>query len=191
MEPETGRTACRIRYHQNVPVMPPWITGPNVLAGIAVGGVIYPAIRWIVLTTQDRSDFKTFMERVDKDLNTIKGNVNRILGKLGELGEPIVERGSPLRLTSFGQTIATELGAREWADGIADGIAERAAADALEPYQIDQECERYVHDRLEAAMTAVVGRVGFERGIKTTELLAALHIVLRDAVLERVKHYQS
>lgn len=171
--------------------MPDWINGPNVLAAIAVGGVIYAGIRWIVLTTQDRSDFKAFMKRIDKDLSAIRASVNRILGKLGELGEPLVERGSPMRLTALGRDIAAELGAQEWADGIAAGIAEEAAADALQPYQIDQACEHYVRDRLGDAMTAVVGRVGFERGVKMDELREVLHIVLRDAVLERVKDYQS
>ena len=182
---------CRIRYYQNVPVMSDWVTAPNVLAIIAVGGVIYAGIRWIVLTTQDRSDFKAFMERIDKDLNAIRSNLSRILGKLGELGEPLVERGSPMRLTGFGQSIAAELRASEWAGGVSGKIAEKAVADALQPYQIDQECEKYVSHHLGAEMTAIVGRVGFERGIKADELLSVLHIVLRDAVLERAKDYQS
>lgn len=170
--------------------MPDWITGPNVLAAIAVGGVVYAGIRWIVLTTQDRSDFKEFMKRIDKDLNTIKGSVNRILGKLGELGPPLVEQGSPLRLTTYGQDLATEMGAWAWADQIAGDLAKKAAETGSEPYQIDQECEHYVHGPdLGAAMTAAVGRVAYERGVKPNDLLAALHIVLRDAVLKRVGDY--
>ena len=168
--------------------MTDWINGPDILVAIAVGGVTYAGIRWIVLTTQDRSDFKAFMERIDRDLNAIKSSVNRILGKLGE---PLIERGSPMRLTAFGRDIAAERGASEWASEVSNEIAEEAAANVLQPYQIDQACERYVRERLGAAMAAVAGRVGFERGVKMDELQAVLHIVLQDVVLERVKGYQS
>ena len=96
-----------------------------------------------------------------------------------------------MRLTAFGRDIAAELGASDWASEVSSEIAEEAAANALQPYQIDQACERYVRERLGAAMATVAGRVGFERGVKMDELQAVLHIVLRDVVLERVKGYQS
>lgn len=162
-----------------------------VIAVIAASGALIAVGKWIGSVNSDRTSFKEFMGEVRTDLDRIKSSVDRILGRLGEMGEPILERGSPLRLTSFGQTLAAELGAQEWADRIADDLAKKAAEADSEPYQIDQECERYVHSHLDAAMTANVGRVGFERGVKTNDLLAALHIVLRDVVLERVKNYRS
>lgn len=174
--------------------MPDWLTGQNIIAAIAVGGVVFTTIRWIVLTTQDRSDFKqdrsdfkTFMGRIDKELSGIRASVNRILGKLGDLGEPLIERASPLQLTSFGHTNANEMDAQAWANAASALLADQAVKDGLQPYEIDQLCGKHTQNSLSSQMSNTVARVSFERGIKVSELLAVLHIVLRDAVLKRVK----
>ena len=191
--------------------MPDWVTDPRTLIAVAaaIGGIGYwvgqvnsdrksfkkfmkevrtdlatlkenfATLRDSVATLRDSvATLKDSVATLRDDVATLRDDVNRILGKLSS---PVVESGSPLRLTSLGKRIATDVGASEWAQATAVEVV--GDVQDKEPFEIDAFCDRLVRRNLSSEVRRQVARTAFEHGVDPNGVLSVLQVVLRDTLI--------
>lgn len=191
--------------------MPDWVTDPRTLIAVAaaIGGIGYwvgqvnsdrksfkkfmkevrtdlatlkenfATLRDSVATLKDSvATLKDNVATLRDDVATLRDDVNRILGKLSS---PVVESGSPLRLTSLGKRIATDVGASEWAQATAVEVV--GDVQDKEPFEIDAFCDRLVRRNLSSEVRRQVARTAFEHGVDPNGVLSVLQVVLRDTLI--------
>jgi len=150
--------------------MDEWIKDPRVIVSViaAILGIGY----WVGQVNSDRKSLKEFMDEIRKDIKDI----------LGRLPPPRpVQGSSPLSLTEFGERIADDIKARDWALSLARSLFDDVGA--MEPFEIDEYCDAYVRNKLDDAWQRQVARCAFDFGIDRDGVLSVLRVVLRDALL--------
>ena len=177
--------------------MADWFSTPViVLAAIAAGSLViggaYKVGKWVSAIDADRSALKDgansdrevltgFMREVRDDIRAIRENILEIFKRLPP-APATVQSDSPLRLTEFGEDIAKDLDAKQWASRVAAGLV--GEVEGLEPFEIDEFCARYVREDLTDDWNRRVARCAFDCGIDRPGVLAGLRVALRDALLE-------
>lgn len=162
------------------------------LAGIIPGTILVLTIvfrvgGWHTSVNKDRDDFKAFMEKLGDRLQTIENDIKGILSRLPPTPSA-VEGSSPLRLTEFGQSLAENMQAEEWAANLAATLY--AEVQGQEPFQIDEFCEAYVTKSLDSPMRETAARCAYDFGVDSAIPLSVLRVVLRDALLKRTSTKQ-
>ena len=152
-----------------------WIgaLGAVAIISVAVGTASFKFARWTGSVDKDRENFKSFMKEVRDDIKDI----------LSRLSPPPVTRGSPLRLTDFGEEISKSIEAQQWAEKIAPSLMHKVGG--KEPFEIDRFCIDYV-ERLSPEWDRKIAQSSYEFGIKESGIKSVLHVVLRDEILKTV-----
>ena len=164
-----------------------WIyLGAWITAAVLVVGSILKIGEWIGGMKEFKSDTKPL-------LNEIRDKVNRIVGKLDS---PVMEPGSPLKLTDLGESISEELGAKSWSKEKSEQVA--LLVKGTRPYKIQGFCFDAVKktnkialglpdDFISDDMDSKIQDCAFNRGTSITNVYDVLAIELRDAVLEELE----
>ena len=108
------------------------------IVGLAAGGGIFAAGKWVGAVNSERESFRAFMKEVREKLDKI----------FERLPPPqTVESGSPLRLTEFGKEISRQLDVKNWAQNEAMFQLERV--EGKEPYEVHDFCMAHVGEQFE------------------------------------------
>lgn len=156
------------------------ILGVTVTILIGVGTLLFKGGSWYGQVNTDRAAFKKFMDEVHKDLKEIRDNVAEILGRTTP--SPLA-RTTPLRLNDFGQKIAEQIGADEWASEICE--QSKGKVHNKTPYEIQEFCFQSVQAlELGPDQKTLVNTSAYENGLEVEVVLRVLAIVLRDKLLQ-------
>ena len=154
--------------------MPEWLSKllSNPLTWTAILGVLAGLIYW-----KGKVDAK--LGSLDDRMTEIRGDIKRILERLPPR---TVTANSPLRVTDFGEKIATAFGAQQWARDVARPVATRLVD--KEPFEIDDFCQNYVDNMLDQHDDTRVESLAYNYGIESKDVLQVLRVVLRDEILK-------
>ena len=118
------------------------------IAAAAVIGLIVALVRWIVNRAKwtqdvdsDRSNFKTFMERVDSNIEELRKDVQEIF-KIIPLS--VTSRRSPERLTELGERVSTKIAAKAFVSEVASSLL--TAAKGMQPFEIHRLSRDYIRE---------------------------------------------
>ena len=121
-------------------INPVWILAGLALIG-AIGSCIWRVSAWHANVNSDRENFKEFMERVEGKIDTLIGNIGRLIDWQGG---PALERGSPLKLSEVGQKILDALDIPAMAKELAPKV--KPKVEGKVPYDIQEFCFTYIRD---------------------------------------------
>ena len=149
--------------------------------GIWIGGVNADRKKtqgfeeWKGKVDSERKSFKEFMQEVRDDIKTI----------LSRLPPAEATRTSPLRLTDFGRALSAGIAGPEWADRIADMVADQVVG--MEAYEIQEFSFGYVENDLSPTEEErrAMRRTAYEQGARIEQVRRVLAIELRDKLLTR------
>ena len=177
--------------------MPEWIGGYSAAIAVVAIAVIGGLVKFIYWTADVNGKTKALTDNAEKD----RGSVKEGLGKLDtiihecmqeirddikkiflRLPTPVAQSASPTVLTDYGKKNAEAFGASAWAEDIAPQITGRIAGMAA--FEVDEFCQTYVTNDLDATHTSNVARVAYEFGIERQKVLNVLRIALRDELLK-------
>ena len=155
-----------------------------VVAIIAIITVAFKVISWIVSVDQGQASLKTSADSDRSALRDFMKEIREDIKKIfHRLPTPAVAGSSPLRLTDFGQEIADNFGAVEWAKGLAPKLVDEVQG--KEPFEIDARCGEYVNDNWPTAFwRRKVQKCSYEMGTAENSVLNVLKVVLRDELLK-------
>ncbi len=159
--------------------MPAWVNNPItlVIALLAVVTVIFKVAQWVERVNLDRSSLKELTKEIREDIKKI----------LERLPSPVLEKGSPLRLSELGRKISEALGLSEWAKDVAKTV-EVDVVD-LEHYEIQDHCRNYVRTFPFSAQQKKSFRMtAYENGISHEDVLDVAAVELRDALIARLPY---
>lgn len=152
-----------------------WLNTPVImLVIISVAGALLAIGQWIGHVNSDRNSFSDFMKEIRDDIKQI----------LRRLPNSPVNSQSPLQLNDLGEQIAEDLEARDWAISLADGLIDRIGA--MEDYEIDAYCRKYVQDLGDDWRKKVMSSA-YRFGLPKDDVEIVLAVVLRNVVLERLQ----
>lgn len=129
---------------------------------------------------RDRSAFNRVAEGIKKDIDVIREDIKKILSRLPST-TPLVESGSPLRLTEFGEKISASIRAESWAEELAPELLDEVKG--KEPFEVDEYCQKYVIERLSKEWERRVARCAYEFGTDQDGIKKVMAVVLRDKLL--------
>lgn len=164
--------------------MPEWITDIRAILGIltVVVGATWTIAYWVASVNSDR---RALRRDIDDDRNTIKGFMDEIRSDIKKILtglSPSIATGSPITLTDLGEQIAADLGAYNWASGLAPSLLEEVRD--RKPFQVDEFCVHYTENRLGEEWGERIAASAYERGIPKEGVRAVLRVVLRDELLK-------
>lgn len=164
--------------------MTEWITHPASITILvvailtAVGKLIY----WIGGMNDFRGAVETALNEIKESVSTIQEDIKSILRSM-----PItpVSTESPLKLTDLGKEISSEVGAKEWALSVADGLEE--AVHGMNAYGIQKHCFEYAqnHFRDDDIRNTAAEDSAYIHGLEVDKVLQVVGVELRDILLER------
>ena len=163
----------------------------SILLGSVVGGGTflmltlrrcYASLRWFWSVDRDLGDLKDAVEKITSEISVIHEDIKKILSRLGQ---EVVEPGSPLKLTDYGQEVANSIAANPWAISVAETLM--VDVSGLLPHEIDAFCIGYVQKQLGEPMRETVARYAYEHGVESDDVKRVLQVVLRDELLRRME----
>ncbi len=180
--------------------MAEWLSDGRVITGLlSAGAILFVAIcgglialgRFIGSTSKevknldksaerDRSTFNRVAEGIKNDVDVIREDIKKILNRLPSTS-PLVESGSPLRLTEFGKKISASIRAEAWAEELAPTLLHEVKG--KEPFEIDEYCQEYVHEKLTPDWERRIARSAYEFGTDQNGIKKAMAVVLREKLL--------
>ena len=137
--------------------------------------------------------FPEFVEKIQADGESTRGDIKEIRGQLKEVGENVsrilefifgkrtIVSSSPMRLTDFGKMVADRLKAEQWAATLAPTLLDKVAG--KKPFELDAYADSYSKRHLSDDMKTRVKACGYEFGINTDAVQGVLRVVLRDELL--------
>ena len=154
----------------------PWLI---VGAILAVGTAVFYVGRWV----GDVNAFKS--GALVELLREIRDDIRTLLDRVPAV---VVARGSPLRLTELGKTVAKEIDAHAWMATLAAGLADRAAATPMSPYDLQEFCLTYMREKYEPTLEQGdrIKACAYDNGLKREDVLEILAIELRDMLLAKL-----
>ncbi len=155
--------------------MQEWLDSPLIIvAGIAVISALITIGIWVGWVNSDRDNFKDFMKRVDRKLDSI----------FRALPSKAVDSGSPTQLTKLGREVSGEIQAGEWSKKQAVLLAKELQG--KQPYEIQDYSFDYVFNRHEAAEEelALWKESAYQHGLDVSQVKNVLMVELRDALIE-------
>lgn len=145
-----------------------------VVGAIAIIGAIWKLAEWKGRTDDSVAAIKDAIREIREDIKKI----------LDRLPDPSVTRGSPLRLTEFGEEISQRLDARPWAESTAPDLLPEIRG--MQAFQVDAFCETYVTERLDEEWNTKVAQCAYELSVNRDSVLSVLRVVLRDRLLSHL-----
>ena len=152
-----------------------WALGISVTLVLAAITFAHRLGKWQGEVNTDRTNFKSFMEEIRKD-------VKQILTRLPPVP---TAAGSPIMLTDLGERISQAVNAAEWAAAEAENLAlETKGKDSLEIQEIAFD---FAQNKFEpsAEMLKIMRACAFENGIDLSGVREVLGVELRDVLLGR------
>lgn len=140
-------------------------------------GLVWKAGDWYGKVNSDRKNFKDFIDRVDRKLDSIF----RILSA------KTIGSGSPTELTDPGRKVSGEISAEEWAAKQAVLLADDARGKTR--YEIQNFSFDYVFNRHEPGKgeLSLWQESAYQHGLDVSQVKNVLMIELRDALIEVLK----
>ena len=179
---------------QSLPLWVRWAGAIGLL--VTVLTLFAKLVQWKTLLDVDRKSLKSEVDKVrndwesarETDLKTLMDFMKEIRddikGILKSLGPQVATRGSPMTLTTFGESIAASIEAIELAKELS---AEQVKSlKGMKDYEVDAFCRKFVSDSLPESWKRKVDQCAYERGIDVDAVLTVLHIVLRDTLIEEL-----
>ncbi len=159
-------------------------------AVIVLGKLLWNIAQWVKGIDSDIEVVKGDIEVVKGDVKTVKGDTEKIFKKIaeifGRLSPQAVTGSSPLKLTDYGEQIATELQALQWAEKLAPTLIPKIVG--MQPYEVDEFCDSYVNEHLLIGeWIERIAKAAYEFGIDKKDVLPVMRIVLRDELLRLVR----
>ena len=133
---------------------------------------MYKFARWQGTVDTNLTTIKEFMAEIREDIKKI----------FHRLPPSAVASGSPMRLTDFGENIAGEFGAFEWAGKLAPRLMDQARG--KEPFEVYEFSKKYVSSHWEEKWSRKVMECAYEAGTESGNVLAVMSVVLRDELLK-------
>ena len=96
---------------------------------------------------------------------------------------PIVSN-SPRRLTEFGEEIARNANAYEWADAAAADLFDRV--DGKERYEIEDFCFKHVRSQMDQPLGKRMAKCAYDFGIEIEGVESVVAIVSRDRLINQL-----
>ena len=149
------------------------LTGAGILIA-AIIGVVKVAF-WAGSVNEHKSSVYKFMDEIRGDIRLI----------LDRVPNPTTAAGSPRKLTEFGEKIASDFAAREWAMITSRPLMDRLSE--LEPYEVEELSSVAIAEILDSRSSDLRSRVracSYENGIPSQEVVNVLEVILRDELLE-------
>ncbi len=164
--------------------MAEWLSTPLIgILSLAILGVVYKVIRWMVSVDKDREFSK---DEAKKDRATLREFMKEIRDDIKRIFERLppapVAGSSPFQLTDFGEQIAKKLNAHEWAAKLAPELIDDIQG--KQPFEIDEFCGIYIQKELGKNMEKEVSKGAYKFGIEKEGVLSVLRVVLRDELLK-------
>ena len=165
-----------------------WKGATIILATMALLAAVGSALAWFIRTSDDRKDFKEFMQEIRKDIKDLSQTLNQVVGILIRGGASdlslVAEGASPLKLNELGRKISGEINAKDWALTLAKTLNNQVSG--MSAYDIQEFCFGYVtEDTLGKAEVQKVKDVAFNHGVSIYTVLRVMALELRDCLLER------
>lgn len=177
--------------------LPEWVRWAGALGLLVTALTLFAKlVQWKTLLDVDRASLKSDVDKVRQDWESAREADLKILvdfmkeirddikGILKSLGPQVATRGSPIKLTRFGESIASSVEASELAKELSPEQVKSLRE--MEDYEVDAFCQRFVSDSLPESWKRRVEQCAYERGIRIDAVLTVLHIVLRDTLLEEL-----
>ena len=144
----------------------------SITALLAVIGFIFKFGSWYGEVNSDRKRFSKFIEEIRKDIKDI----------LGRLPPSPTTSASPIQLTELGERISKNIGAKTWAEKIAQKLFEQSQD--MTPFQIQTLSFDYVKSfEPDKALLDKMQESAFESGIELEGVQNVLGVELRDYLL--------
>lgn len=156
-----------------------WVKLAEVLLIVVVAGVLIVFIwmlhGWTRRVNDDRTVFKHFMEKIDK-------KIEEIFERLPKLA---LGSGSPIKLTDFGELLASEINAKEWAPRLWDSAEMKSRVSGKSNYEIQTLCLEYTTNELQYGKDELelMGKCAFDNGVELEVVKRVLGVVLRDQII--------
>ena len=151
----------------------------------AVLGAVIAITRWMTKVNEDRTRFKTFIDRMEVKWELIQEkfeSIGRDLVRI-EAVRNTTAKSSPLKLTDLGRKVSEQLRATEWARETAAEL--RSEVESMEAYEISAYSRDYVDNtKLPDEIDARIAECMAEHEIDEHQVLDVLFVELRDALLE-------
>ena len=146
----------------------------------------------------DRSTVREFMAEIRADIKRIHADITRIhaditrnradITRLFERLPPPepVASGSPLRLTTLGQSMSDELGVSAWATETAPNLLHRAQG--MTAYKVQEMCFEYARNEWKPSdeWDARIDACACSRGMERKSVLDVFAVELRDRLLTQL-----
>ena len=155
-----------------------WFSHPlTYILLLSVAGLVWKAGDWYGKVNTDRKNFKEFMNRVERKLDSIF----RILSS------KTVDTGSPTTLTDLGRDVSNEIAAKEWATEQAALLVDSARGKTH--YEIQNFSFDYVfnHHEPEEKELSRWQESAYQHGLDVSQVKNVLMVELRDALIEILK----
>ncbi|MCY4188435.1 MAG: hypothetical protein OXD30_08125 [Bryobacterales bacterium] len=170
-----------------------WGQVPAVISVIvAILYMVWKGARWtarvdsdIGTLTQDVGALKQDVDAFKRDVDALKGifkDFLQTLDKLLPLVSPSIERGSPLRLSEYGESVVASIGAEDWVEPVALKLQDEVKG--MRPYQVERFCQSNIEDYLGETMRTSIDEAIYEFGLSRHEMRTMLWIMLRDRLLK-------
>ena len=113
-------------------------------------------------------------EKIDKifvRLSSVEGHLSAVSGTQ-----------SPIRLNSLGESVSSDIGAKDWAGRLVESV--RAPTRAMGAYDVQQFCFAHAADmQFSDDEQELIKEVAFNRGVSELDVRRVLGIELRDKAL--------
>lgn len=184
--------------------MEEWLRTPAIVAvAVALLGLLWKAARWTARVDDGIDSLKealsSFKEEVRADIEEIRSDIEEIRSDMKEirsdtkriferLPNPHLKTSSPVTLTERGEAAAESIKVREWASGLAGGLASRV--EGKREFEIHEFCQDYMDEMSstgkDAEMLDRVRECAYEFGSGYSDVLEILGVVLRDEILKTI-----
>lgn len=165
--------------------MEKWLDNPvTVLVVLGVIAAVLRVGKWWGDVNSDRSSLKDSVEKNSSSIRDlareIRDDIKKILLKLPSQE---VSSTSPLRLTEYGEKLASQVNAEEIASLIYPTVRDRL--EGKSPYEIQEFCINYVVSRFKPneEQLRAIHQCAYENGTGVENVRRVVGIVLRDKIL--------
>lgn len=147
----------------------------EIVAVLAVLGLVFGVGQWVGGVNADRASFKAFMEKID-------GKIDRILERMS-FPPQSTKSESPVRLTEFGKKLSATAKATDWAAANAPELV--SGAMGKEEFEVFDICVDRVQTSFEsdADFKRSVRAAAYAHGTDSEQVLKVYQVELRDRVL--------
>ena len=150
--------------------MPDWLIPTVSIAGVIVS-------MWVALGKRTGRVETRLGERIGRVETRLTNTLYQLLGR-----SPVSQK-SPLQLNDLGETVSSEIRARDWADRVLGSLSEWA--EGKDSYEIQERCFEFA-ERFEytAEEQRLIQRSAYNHGLPTQQVHRVLAIELRNRLLK-------